>query len=1217
MNKTYRSVWNESTGVWTAAQENARGRSKSASTKTGAVVSVAMSAAVAALALSASMQARAQFAGGGGVLGPANKGDGVSIGYLTNAVNGYSIGSWVTTTGNWSIGFGHAVTVTGQSNIGIGTDVLVIGTDAIALGNAANAYGSIGSTALGSHSLSSNSYATALGDYAQATGLSATALGYNARASTTNSVALGANSLTGSATRISGDTIGGNYYMYAGTAPVGVVSVGSAGAERQIMNVAAGRVASNSTDAVNGSQLYATNQALTDLAGKSTNAVLYDSPSQTSVTLGGVGSRNPVALRNVANGALTASSLDAVNGSQLYATNERITSLDGKLQDAVLYDSSSHNSVTLGGSGSTKSVALHNVANGALTASSLDAVNGSQLYATNERITSLDGKLQDAVLYDSSSHNSVTLGGSGSTKSVALHNVANGALNPSSLDAVNGSQLYDAMQQAGGKGTHYVGINSLPDQGNYNGEGAIGDSAIAIGANATASGYHALAIGTGATTTAATGTAIGHNTLATEASVALGASSSATTWRDVAIGPGSAANGGSSIAIGSLTTAAGYHSMALGGGAIAQDSYGIALGDGAIAAGQASAAFGPAAAALGGNDVAIGFQSTSSGAAAIAIGTGASANGVQSTAIGAGATTTGDAATAIGVTSVAEGNGTAVGLSTYANWDSTAVGESAKAAGGTSMAVGYYATAGNLYAVALGPASNAGGSDATAIGHAAQAGEGSATAVGANTLAASANALALGAGATASQSYAVALGSGSTTDAAVGTLSTTIRGVSYDFAGGNPASTVSIGSVGNERTISNVAAGRLSLNSTDAVNGSQLYATNQAIQNFKLPYIDGTGTGAPAQATGLSSVALGYGSVADKPGTVSVGSPTLTRRITNVADAQSDTDAVNYGQVKDLFGIVTPDSTDPGSRVSVNTADSATLDAASANSHRVLAAAAPSSSTGASSADATTDALALHYDSSSHASVTLSSTSGGNVQLTGLQNASLADGSTDAVTGQQLFATNQQLDNLNQAVQNISTTGSFAVATNTTSGAAAASGTQSLAVGGGAAATGNSATAIGDKASASADNSVAIGANSIANRANAVSVGAEGAERQIVNVAAGTSGTDAVNLNQLNNAITQQSNAFNQQITGLQNSINTVSKNAYAGVAAAMAMPNLTPSGPGRTVVAAGGGYYMGGSAAAVGVTYRSVNMHWLVNGGVSVTSTGNTAARAQVGYEF
>ena len=125
------------------------------------------------------------------------------------------------------------------------------------------------------------------------------------------------------------------------------------------------------------------------------------------------------------------------------------------------------------------------------------------------------------------------------------------------------------------------------------------------------------------------------------------------------------------------------------------------------------------------------------------------------------------------------------------------------------------------------------------------------------------------------------------------------------------------------------------------------------------------------------------------------------------------------------------------------------------------------------------------------------------------------------------------------------------------------------------------------------------------------------AERQIVNVAAGTSGTDAVNLNQMNSALSQQSTAFNQQISGLQNSINTVEKNAYAGVAAAMAMPNLTPSGPGRTVVAAGGGYYKGSSAAAVGVTYRSSNMHWLVNGAVSVTDNGDAGARAQIGYEF
>ncbi|MEB7502810.1 hypothetical protein NGC23_21985, partial [Leclercia pneumoniae] len=58
----------------------------------------------------------------------------------------------------------------------------------------------------------------------------------------------------------------------------------------------------------------------------------------------------------------------------------------------------------------------------------------------------------------------------------------------------------------------------------------------------------------------------------------------------------------------------------------------------------------------------------------------------------------------------------------------------------------------------------------------------------------------------------------------------TLRGTAYTFAGAAPASTVSIGSVGKERTLTNLAAGRLSATSTDAVNGSQLYATNQAIE---------------------------------------------------------------------------------------------------------------------------------------------------------------------------------------------------------------------------------------------------------------------------------------------------------------------------------------------------------------------------------------------------
>ncbi|WP_321840736.1 beta strand repeat-containing protein [Paraburkholderia bannensis] len=387
-------------------------------------------------------------------------------------------------TGSNSTAIGPTATASGSYANAIGYSAIAAGGDSVAEGTLANASGQ---------------FSVALGRAATATQSSAIALGAGASATTANSVALGNGATTATAVGTTNGVIGGTTYTYAGTNPTGTVSVGAAGAERTITNVAAGRVSAASTDAVNGSQLYATNTQVTkntsDISniysqitnmsgGTSPDAVMYDSPAHSSVTLGGTGASAPVALHNVANGTLSASSTDAVNGSQLYATNtnvsnlagnvttlqgnvttlqgnvstinSQITNINGKLQDAVLYDSSSHNSVTLGGTSATSAVALHNVANGTLSASSLDAVNGSQLYATNTnvsnlagnvttisgQITNMQGQLADAVLYDSSSHNSVTLGGTGATSAVALHNVANGTLSASSLDAVNGSQLY-------------------------------------------------------------------------------------------------------------------------------------------------------------------------------------------------------------------------------------------------------------------------------------------------------------------------------------------------------------------------------------------------------------------------------------------------------------------------------------------------------------------------------------------------------------------------------------------------------------------------------------------------------------------------------------------------------------------------------------------------------------------------------------------------------
>ncbi|RUZ99161.1 calcium-binding protein, partial [Mesorhizobium sp. M7A.F.Ca.US.002.01.1.1] len=194
-----------------------------------------------------------------------------------------------------------------------------------------------------------------------------------------------------------------------------------------------------------------------------------------------------------------------------------------------------------------------------------------------------------------------------------------------------------------------------------------------------------------------------------------------------------------------------------------------------------------------------------------------SATGTDSVAIGPVATATGTNAIAAGVNSSAsDANASAIGSGAVASaLDATALGYISKASGQYSTAIGANATATATSSTAIGQNSLAAGVQATAVG------------VGANAVAQ--NALALGAGSAAGNAGDVALGSGSVTDVAVGTPSTVINGTTYAFQGTNPTSTVSVGAVGAERTITNVAAGRISSTSTDAINGSQLAATNQAV----------------------------------------------------------------------------------------------------------------------------------------------------------------------------------------------------------------------------------------------------------------------------------------------------------------------------------------------------------------------------------------------------
>ncbi|OXI19028.1 YadA family autotransporter adhesin [Burkholderia sp. AU15512] len=236
---------------------------------------------------------------------------------------------------------------------------------------------------------------------------------------------------------------------------------------------------------------------------------------------------------------------------------------------------------------------------------------------------------------------------------------------------------------------------------------------------------------------------------------------------------------------------------------------------------------------------------------------------------------------------------------------------------------------------------------------------------------------------------------------------------------------------------------------------------------------------------------------------------------------------------------------------------------------------------------------------------------------------SLASGDNSSAVGQGAVASGENSSAIGQGASasgsNSSAVGQGAVASGENGTAlgqgSAASGKDSTAVGQGAVASGEGSTSLGQGASATGSNSVAIGQGSVATEANTVSFGDGTADgnRRLVNIADGINASDAATKGQLDRAMESVDQRFNDT----NRAINDVAKNAYAGIAAAMAMPNMTPSQPGKTVVAVGAANFKSGSAIAAGATYRSRSGNWLVNGATSVTSVGDVGIRAQVGYEF
>jgi autotransporter adhesin len=405
---------------------------------------------------------------------------------------------------------------------------------------------------------------------------------------------------------------------------------------------------------------------------------------------------------------------------------------------------------------------------------------------------------------------------------------------------------------------------------------ANGSESVAIGENANAGGVGAIALGGAFTATSAARAA------ATDA-IAIGreAAVTATSAGSIAIGNNAKANALDTVALGQSATASAQYASAFGDSANASAISATAVGYLATASGLRSTSAGTESDATGDESVAVGefAQATAAGAIALGAGTSAAAaahaNAIDSIAIGRGAgvgaaNTSGIAfgrgATVNGAFGIAQGDGAVSGATgrnvaigstgTTANGSSAAggavaIGRAQTATGNGAVAIGDPNTATGTGAVAVGADNNANGQGAVALGNLNTAtGQGS-VALGNASSAGAAGAVAIGDGASAGIARSVALGSGSATAAAVGTASTVIRGTTYNFAGTAPTSTVSVGTAGAERTVTNVAAGRLSGTSTDAVNGSQLFATNQAIQAA------GAGFNVTAQGLNSSNVAPG------------------------------------------------------------------------------------------------------------------------------------------------------------------------------------------------------------------------------------------------------------------------------------------------------------------------------------------------------------------------
>lgn len=713
-------------------------------------------------------------------LGMGSQASGVkslSIGSDANASgeNALAIGGSAAAAGESSMAIGSHASASDEQSFAVGYKAQATKADAVALGTQAKAQADR-ALSFGYNSSATKNDAIAMGSNSKSQGMSSLAFGTNAISADDNSVALGSNSLTAAAVGTQAITIDGKSYAFAGTAPLSTVSIGRKDAERTLTNVAAGRISKTSTDAINGSQLFAATQATEALANV---AVKYDLNQDSTVNYDSI-------------------------------------TLNGDAYDST--DNSGGTTIT-------------NIARGV---DDSDAVNMSQLNETNADVADVTNIINNIAGDTSTTY--TDLNGKGIRYA-----------------RTNEKGLTQADAYAKGKGSSAVGYNAT----------AIGENSLALGYNAKANNAKDVALGADSLTAAVVAT-------------------TGTTLRGTAYTFAGAAPA-STVSIGSVGKERTLTNLAAG--RLSATSTDAVNGSQLYATNQAIEGISGDISDL--SDLAVKYDTNPDGT-------------INYNRVSMGGTTYNSTTKAGGttLTNVAYGvnDSDAVNVQQLRDATSDMYNNGVKYFHANSTKADSVAT--GTDSIAVGPAAKSVGESSIAMGNAATSTGAGSMAMGQNARSTGENSVAIGAGAVANNKGDVALGAGATTEQAVGTQGVTIRGNDYQFAGTTPTGTVSVGSLDNERTITNVAAGRISATSTDAVNGSQLYATNQAIEAINTNFSGLDNAVVKYVVNGDGSI--DYSKIALAGDTYDQSTKTGGTTITNVAAGVNASDAVNKQQLDEV-----------------------------------------------------------------------------------------------------------------------------------------------------------------------------------------------------------------------------------------------------------------------------------------------------------------------------